>query len=95
VIVSGYCFGGAFAIYKITDMISPLRVSGECEELGLDLSEHDEAVGATVVAYLGDDVGIAEVIGRNQGMRVVHRRGLLKRDAARAVSSKSGEAGLQ
>ena len=29
-------------IYKITDMIVPLRVSAEQEELGLDISQHGE-----------------------------------------------------
>jgi Amt family ammonium transporter len=89
VIVSVYCFGGAYAIYKITDLISPLRVSSESEELGLDLSEHDEAVGATMVAYLegGDSeeqaaelIAGRESMGRPQSLRVVHRRGLLKRE---------------
>ena len=40
--VSAFAFGGTFVLLKITDMISPLRVSGIEEEMGLDLSQHGE-----------------------------------------------------
>ncbi|MDZ7267183.1 MAG: ammonium transporter [candidate division KSB1 bacterium] len=45
-IVSGYCFGGSFLLYKLTDWLIPLRVSAEQEEIGLDLSQHGESVQA-------------------------------------------------
>lgn len=32
----------AFVLLKLTDLISPLRVSEEEEEIGLDLSQHNE-----------------------------------------------------
>ena len=31
-------------LYKITDLVIPLRVSGEQEEIGLDLSQHGEVM---------------------------------------------------
>ena len=42
VLVSLFTFGGAWLLYKITDKIIPLRVSEEAEDMGLDLSQHDE-----------------------------------------------------
>lgn len=41
-IVVAFTFGGSFILYKITDIISPLRVSAEQEDEGLDMSQHDE-----------------------------------------------------
>ena len=43
VIVSVFTFGGSYLLYKLTDMIQPLRVSQEDEFLGLDLSQHGES----------------------------------------------------
>src|ERR1700748_2105970 len=42
VVVSIYAFFGSLLLLKITDMISPLRVSKEDEETGLDISQHGE-----------------------------------------------------
>jgi len=42
VVVSIYAFFGSLLLLKITDMISPLRVSAEDEETGLDISQHGE-----------------------------------------------------
>jgi ammonia channel protein AmtB len=42
VIVSAYSFLGSMAIYKLTDLIIPLRVTEEEERVGLDLSQHGE-----------------------------------------------------
>jgi Amt family ammonium transporter len=42
VAVSIYAFFGSLLLLKITDMISPLRVSAEDEEVGLDISQHGE-----------------------------------------------------
>ena len=41
--VSVFSFGGAFVLLKVTDLISPLRVSEEDEAEGLDVSQHDES----------------------------------------------------
>ncbi len=40
--VSIFAFFGSLLLLKITDMISPLRVSAEEEMLGLDISQHGE-----------------------------------------------------
>lgn len=44
VIVSVFAFGGSYLLYKVTDMIIPLRVTKEEEKIGLDLSQHEESV---------------------------------------------------
>ncbi len=40
--VSAFVFGGTFILLKITDLITPLRVSEEEEKIGLDISQHGE-----------------------------------------------------
>jgi ammonium transporter, Amt family len=40
--VSAFVFVGTFILLKITDLITPLRVSEEEESIGLDLSQHGE-----------------------------------------------------
>jgi Amt family ammonium transporter len=40
--VSVFAFFGSLLLLKITDMISPLRVSAEEEVLGLDITQHGE-----------------------------------------------------
>ena len=42
--VSVFAFGGSWVLLKITDMITPLRVTQQEEILGLDLSQHDESL---------------------------------------------------
>ncbi len=42
VIVSIFTFGGSFLLYKLTDLIVPMRVDSEHEEKGLDLTQHGE-----------------------------------------------------
>src|SRR5262249_15575389 len=50
VIVASYSFFGSLILYKITDLIIPLRVSEEQEVEGLDLSQHGEtAMGADIL----------------------------------------------
>ncbi|MDQ4141826.1 MAG: ammonium transporter [Bacteroidota bacterium] len=41
-IVVAFSFLGTFVLLKITDLISPLRVSPEEESIGLDVSQHEE-----------------------------------------------------
>ena len=41
-IVGSFTFFGSYLLYYITNAIIPLRVSEEAEELGLDLTQHDE-----------------------------------------------------
>jgi ammonium transporter, Amt family len=42
VLVAIFTFGGAYLLFKFTDLIIPLRVTEESEELGLDVSQHGE-----------------------------------------------------
>jgi Amt family ammonium transporter len=52
VFVAVFSFAGSWILYTITDLVIPLRVSAEQEELGLDLSQHGEVMQdtATVLA---------------------------------------------
>ena len=43
VIVGIFTFGGSWLMYKITDLIVPLRISPQGEKIGLDISQHDES----------------------------------------------------
>ncbi|MBX6315551.1 MAG: ammonium transporter [Isosphaeraceae bacterium] len=50
VIVAAYTFFGSWILYKVTDLIIPLRVTEEQEVTGLDLSQHGEtALGADLI----------------------------------------------
>jgi Amt family ammonium transporter len=42
IFVAVFSFVGSWVLYRVTDMIIPLRVSEEQEEIGLDLSQHGE-----------------------------------------------------
>ncbi|TDN97136.1 ammonium transporter [Sunxiuqinia elliptica] len=42
-IVGAFTFGGSYLLYKITDLIVPLRVSAQSEKIGLDISQHNES----------------------------------------------------
>jgi Amt family ammonium transporter len=44
VLVGSFSFCGAYLLYKLTDLISPLRVTAEDEEIGLDISQHLESI---------------------------------------------------
>jgi Amt family ammonium transporter len=44
VVVGALTFLGSYLLYKVTDIILPLRVSEEEEELGLDVSQHGESM---------------------------------------------------
>jgi Amt family ammonium transporter len=49
-IVAAHAFAGSWLLYKITDMIIPLRVTPEQEIIGLDESQHGEtALGADLL----------------------------------------------
>jgi len=43
VIVGIFTFGGSLLMYKITDLIVPMRISPHGEKVGLDISQHDES----------------------------------------------------
>jgi Amt family ammonium transporter len=42
--VAVFAFAGSWVLYKLTDIVIPLRVSDEQEEIGLDLSQHGEVM---------------------------------------------------
>src|SRR6478736_5212200 len=44
VFVAAFSFCGSWLLYKVTDLIIPLRVSDEQEEVGLDISQHGEVM---------------------------------------------------
>ncbi len=50
VFVAVFAFAGSYLLYKITDLIIPLRVSDAQEEIGLDLSQHGEVMHDMTVA---------------------------------------------
>jgi ammonium transporter, Amt family len=52
VFVAAFSFTGSWALYRITDLVIPLRVSEEQEEIGLDLSQHGEMMEAGVAVPL-------------------------------------------
>lgn len=43
VIVGVFSFGGSWLVYKLTNVLVPLRVSAHAEKVGLDISQHDES----------------------------------------------------
>ena len=43
-LVSAFTFFGSLLLYKITNRIITLRVSEESEEMGLDMSQHEESL---------------------------------------------------
>jgi Amt family ammonium transporter len=47
VIVSAYTFFGSLIIYKITGLITKMRVTKEEERIGLDISQHSESLVTT------------------------------------------------
>ncbi len=46
VFVTTFTFAGSWVLYRLTDVIIPLRVSDDQEELGLDLSQHGEMMAS-------------------------------------------------
>ncbi len=45
VIVGVFSFTGSYLLYLLVDKIIPLRVTGRDEDMGLDLSQHEESAG--------------------------------------------------
>ena len=45
VIVGIFTFGGSYLLYRLTDLIIPMRVSPKSERLGLDITQHEESYG--------------------------------------------------
>jgi Amt family ammonium transporter len=53
VLVSIFTFLGALLLFKVTDLIIPLRVSEEAENVGLDLSQHNESLDQAKTEPIG------------------------------------------
>ena len=67
-IVAAFSFFGSWILYKVTDLIIPLRVTEEQEEIGLDLSQHGEVMqGEMTVPAAAADV-------REDGLKKKPRR---------------------
>src|SRR5262245_45958888 len=47
VFVALFSFAGSYLLYKVTDLIIPMRVSSDQEEFGLDLSQHGDVMQDT------------------------------------------------
>jgi ammonium transporter, Amt family len=43
VIVGAFTFGGSYLLYRLTDLIIPMRVSPKSERIGLDITQHSES----------------------------------------------------
>src|SRR4051812_33179035 len=66
VIVAVFTFIGSLLLYKVTDLLIPLRVTEEQEEAGLDLSQHGEtALGADLLggAHVNGKLGSEALVG--------------------------------
>ena len=78
-------FGGSWLLYKLTDMIIPLRVTEDQEMIGLDLSQHGETVSSRGVrAAAASMQGSCSGLGRPS--EAVGQRGLHTRQLARSRS---------
>jgi Amt family ammonium transporter len=63
VIVAAFSFFGSLILYKLTDLIIPLRVTEDQEEEGLDRSQHGEtALGADLLGGHANGKASAEVL---------------------------------
>ncbi|MEI6411213.1 MAG: ammonium transporter [Bacteroidota bacterium] len=61
VVVVAYSAGMSFLIFKLINLIEPIRVSSEDEELGLDASQHDEKYVQGTLLVPQSDGKLAEV----------------------------------
>src|SRR5215471_3794595 len=60
IFVAAFSFCGSWILYKFTDLIIPLRVSDEQEEIGLDLSQHGEVM-QDVSAFAPSEAVLAKI----------------------------------
>ncbi len=59
VIVAAFAFIGSFILYKVTDIIIPLRVTDDQEIEGLDMSQHGETALGLELLGGGHHNGVA------------------------------------
>lgn len=53
VIVAGFSFIGSYALFRLVNLVLPLRVGTEDEERGLDLSQHEESIAVEPPVLVG------------------------------------------
>jgi ammonium transporter, Amt family len=58
-LVSAFSLGGSYLLYRLVDLLVPLRVSREQELEGLDLSQHGESAGEVSAQPLAPEVAAA------------------------------------
>ena len=51
-----FAFCGSYVLYRVTDLIIPLRVSHDQELLGLDITQHDETVSSRGVGAMRQEL---------------------------------------
>ena len=51
VLVGGFTFAGSWLLYRVTNVLTRLRVAEEHEQLGLDLSQHGETLELIVAPF--------------------------------------------
>jgi Amt family ammonium transporter len=51
-VVTVFTLGGSLVLYKLTDLIIPMRVSLQDETLGLDMSQHGETMEGGLPLYV-------------------------------------------
>ncbi|RYG07397.1 MAG: ammonium transporter, partial [Chitinophagaceae bacterium] len=56
VVVVAFSFVGSFIIFKLINLVQPIRVSAEEEEEGLDASQHDEKYTQGTLIVAGQEV---------------------------------------
>ena len=81
-IVSGFTFFESFLIFKLTGLMTRLRVTPEEERLGLDLSQHSESLYAEVRERKGD--------GKMEVAAYATLEILLSRSSSRTLDGKYG-----
>ncbi|MBF5043269.1 ammonium transporter [Aggregicoccus sp. 17bor-14] len=67
-LVSAFCLGGSFLLYKLVDLLVPLRVTREEELQGLDLSQHGETASEVSAQPLLPDAVAASVRPSNDAV---------------------------
>ncbi|MBI5463703.1 MAG: ammonium transporter [Ignavibacteriales bacterium] len=73
-LVMAFAFGGSWMLYKLTDLIIPMRVQEEQEIIGLDASQH----GETTEGSNGFDHGPTNLAGKNVAMANTKNKSLIR-----------------
>ena len=68
-IVTVFTFGGSLILYKVTDMIIPLRVTEHEEQVGLDISQHGEKAFNIVAESIADPVQVKQKLTKTRKIK--------------------------